>query len=220
MRWECDPVRIIVGAAKWQRTVGTAGVVMLRVFLEHGAQVSTMSIRSVHSARIVLIHAFGVRVLFRALRCRLFDLDAFGTEHGIERVSELAIAVTDREAERSGAHTKVSRRSAWPAGLPNTAFGISSDTEDADTAYLALEDEENVDATETHQIDVKKVASQHGLGVCRQESAPGSRHCAWARMPVGGVGLADRRGRDAVPPASQLAVDPRVSPCGCRRPEA
>ena len=145
-----------------------------------------MSIRSVHSARIVLIHAFGVRVLFRALRCRLFDLDAFGTEHGIERVT----------------------------------FGISSDTEDADTAYLALEDEDNVDATETHQIDVKEVASQHGLGVCRQESAPGSRHCAWARMPVGGVGLADRRGRDAVPPASQLAVDPRVSPCGCRRPEA
>ena len=144
-----------------------------------------MSIRSVHSARIVLIHAFGVRVLFRALRCRLFDLDAFGTEHGIERFT----------------------------------FGISSDTED-DTAYLALEDEDNVDATETHQIDVKKVASQHGLGVCRQESAPGSRHCAWARMPVGGVGLADRRGRDAVPPASQLAVDPRVSPCGCRRPEA
>jgi hypothetical protein len=97
---------------------------------------------------------------FRALRCRLFDLDAFGTEHGIERVSELAIAVTDREAERSGALPKVSRRSAWPAGSPNTAFGISSDTEDADTAYLALEDEENVDATETHQIDVKKVVSQ------------------------------------------------------------
>ena len=61
---ECDHVRIIAGAAKCQRTVGTAGVVMLRVFLEHGAQVSTMSIRSVHSARIVLIHAFGVRVPF------------------------------------------------------------------------------------------------------------------------------------------------------------
>jgi hypothetical protein len=147
--------------------------------------------------------------LFRALRCRLFDLDAFGNEHGIERVSELAIAVTDREAERSGALTKFSRRSAWPAGLPNTAFGISSDTEDADTAYLALEDEENVDATETHQIDVKKVASQR-----KQESAPGQ-----SALRMGAGASRWRRGSCGssrprrVPPASQLAVDPRVSPC-------
>ena len=154
---------------------------------------------------------------FRALRCRLFDLDAFGTEHGIERVSELAIAVTDREAERSGALTKFSRRSAWPAGLPNTAFGISSDTEDADTAYLALEDEENVDATETHQIDVKKVASQR-----KQESAPGQSaprmgagasrwrrgSCGSSRPRRGAPCVAARRGSSCTPM------------CGCRRPEA
>jgi hypothetical protein len=138
VRWECDPVRIIVGAAKWQRTVGTAGVVMLRVFLEHGAQVSLTD----HEHPVGALSpyrpdpAFGVRVPFSGTAVPIFFLDDFRAEQGIERVSELAIAVTDREAERSGALTKVSRRSAWPAGSPNAAFGISSDTEDADTAYL------------------------------------------------------------------------------------
>jgi hypothetical protein len=107
-------------------------------------------------------------------------------------------------------------------GHPTPRSGISTDTEDADTAYLALEDEENVDATETHQIDVKKVASQHGLGVCRLESAPGQSalrmgagasrwrrgSCGSSRPRRGAPCVAARRGSSCTPM------------CGCRRPEA
>ena len=85
------------------------GVVMLRVFLKHGAQVSLTDdehpVGALSPDRLDPV--FCVRVHFWALRCRLLDLDAFGSEDSVERVGELAVAVTDQEAERCGALAEV-----------------------------------------------------------------------------------------------------------------
>ena len=90
-----------------------------------------------------------------------------------------------------------------------------SNAENMDAALVALDHEEYVDASEVYEIHVEKVAGQQGLGLRVQEGAPGVVCAARGRgwQPVGSQGLADRGGCDAAPQASQLALDPRVSPC-------
>jgi hypothetical protein len=213
VRWECDPVRIIVGAAKWQRTVGTAGVVMLRVFLEHGAQVSLTD----HEHPVGALSpyrpdpAFGVRVPFSGTAVPIF----FWMTSDPNRASNGSVNLLSRSriAKRNApARSPRSPDEApGPPGHPTPRSGYRVTPRTRTRRICPLEHEENVDATETHQIDVKK--SQASTVLACADTRRSGRDWHGRGQSVASQGLADRRGRDAVPPASQLAVDPRVSPC-------
>jgi hypothetical protein len=89
---ERDDVRIVGGCAQVQGAVGSAGVVVLEVFVEDVFEVGLAE--EEHAVSAFGSHgadpAFGVGVHSGALGCGVQYLDVLGIEDGVERVGELS----------------------------------------------------------------------------------------------------------------------------------
>ena len=151
---------------------------------------------------------------------RLDDLNIGGGEDRVEGGGELGVAITDQEPELLAGFVEVHRQVAGQLGQPRSGR-VSGDPEDVHAAGGVLDDEEGVEPA-------------HGRW-CRGETDRRPGPCAWSRrnsVHVGAAGrgidagavqdLPDGRGADLAAEASEVAVNPSVSPGGVLggRPEA
>lgn len=140
----------------------------------------------------------------------LEDLEPFAPEDLVERVDELAAAISD---ERLCACEFVGVCDEQvPCGLGGPCSGgVRGDAGEEDLAGVHLDREQNVVMPQDRGIDGEEVAGDGGLGV--KELGPGHLRSVRRRVDAGvGKDLPDSRLADRVAEGDKLAVDAAVSP--------
>ena len=99
------------------------------------------------------------------------DLDVGTNEDGVERGGELAVPIADQEPEPVGAIAEVHQQVAGLLGHPGTGR-VGADPRDVGTAAGVFNDDEDVEATQEHGIDVGEVDREDRLGLRGEELAP------------------------------------------------
>jgi hypothetical protein len=152
------------------------------------------------------------RVGPRRLDRRGDDPRAGRGEDGVERVGVLGIPVSDQELQAVGPLAEVHER--VPGLLHGPRGGrVSGDAGQVNAAMVMLDDEQHIEPTEKHGIDMEEVDRGDCLGLSGQELPPAAGGALRRGVDAGCLeDLSDGGGRDLVPEAGQLAADPLVAP--------
>jgi hypothetical protein len=109
---------------------------------------------------------------------------------------------------------EVHRQVAGQLGQPRSGR-VSGDPEDVQAAGGVLDDEEGVEPAQADGVEVKQIAGQDPVRLVPQELGPCRSGAAGRGIDAGAVqDLPGGGGADLVAEASELAVDPSVSPGG------
>jgi hypothetical protein len=156
--------------------------------------------------------SFAESVHPRGPRRGLQGLDTLGREDRVEGLAVLAVPVADQETQRLEAHAQVGGE---VAGLLHGPLrrGVSGDAGDVQAARAVLEEDQRVDPTQVHQVNVQEIAGDDAVGLrcqelfsCRPVPA-GSRTYACSVQD-----LPDRGRSDLMPQPCELALDPATPP--------
>jgi hypothetical protein len=136
---------------------------------------------------------------------------AFGVEHLVEHVGELAVAVPDQEFERVDAFTEVEHEVAGLLRDPRPGR-VRRDAQDMDAAGGVLDYGEAVQPREGDRLDREEIARQNPLCLRAQELAPGGPASARRGVDAGLLeDRPDRRWGDAAAEFGELAGDSPVA---------
>ncbi len=148
-------------------------------------------------------------------RCSNWGLDgpdAVGGEDGVEGAGELRIAIADEELDRRCLVGELHREVSSLLGDP-VDDRRGGDSGDSYETAVVVDEDEHVEPTEEHRVDVEEVARDQTLGLCSEELRPGRSRPPWRWVdtvafqyrPDAGWGDRDAHG-------GELAVDATISP--------
>jgi hypothetical protein len=161
-----DRCRLVVGRMLVQALVRSMVVEVLGVLGErsHGVEFPVEQ-QPVGALRADAAHP----PLREAIRLRrsgrdLDDVDAFGGEHGVERVAELRVPVADQEPERPDPLPHILQEVTGLLGRP-PAGRVRVHTQDVDPSGSHLHDEQHVQPAQVDRVDAEEVGCQQPCGL-------------------------------------------------------
>jgi hypothetical protein len=132
----------------------------------------TIKILSSSSRRSVCDHAFADRVCSGRRGWTGEGLDVVGSEDGVEGPAESGVAVPEDKLEGADAVGEVHQQVAGGLGGP-CSTRVRAHPEQMCSAGVMLDPDQDVDPPERNGVYVQKVHGEDGLGLCREELAPG-----------------------------------------------
>ncbi len=148
---------------------------------------------------------------------RLDRFGADGGEHVVEGAGGLAGAVADHEPDRPVVgHGEV----AGCLGCPGSG-GVGGDAGEVHASGVDFNEEQDVESAQTDDVDTEEIGGDDGVGLAVNELAPRRSGAVGCRVASGvAEEFPDGGGADAVPEASEFAVDASVAAGGVLRVEA
>ena len=113
------------------------------------------------------------------------DCDGLGGEDGVERGGELAVPVPDQEAEPGSPVAEIGQQVPGAMGDPRPGR-VGGDAELPYPLGGDLDDEQDVQPAQQHDVDVGEVAGQDALGLAGQELPPALPDSPGRYRPGGG----------------------------------
>ena len=171
----------------------------------------TMRIRSSSSRRRLPTNRSAM-ALARGARIGVSTICTPAEVNSVEDPAELVIVVPEEEPERLAGALKIHEQITGQLGQPLPGW-VRGDPEDPHLPGGVLDDEEPVQPSEGHRLEVEQVASEDPVGLCGKELPPARSRSSRRRIEAGrGQNPPHGGGADPVAQPGQLALHAPVAP--------
>ena len=210
-----DHVGVIIGgSSESEGAVRPVAIVMIGVFVQHGAKVPFAEDQQPVGAFRAggADPSLGKRVRARRPRRNLQHVNAVACEDLIEAAGELRVPIPNQEPERAGPVRQIGEKITGLLGNP-CAIRVGGHAEHVHEPGADLHHEEDVQPAQRDGVHGEEITSQRARGMGAQEATPTVISTSRRRTePRSFQESADRRTADSVAQMPQFATDTLVAP--------